>query len=111
MTPTTNNFGGVTRGQVSAPFSFTVTNTGTSALTFNAAGGFTLGGTNASQFVLTTGGSCANGQTLAALGSCTFSVTFAPRTGTALGNKTAIVRVRSNATNGTQSVTVTGTAQ
>jgi len=111
VTPTTNNFGGVTRGQVSAPFNFTVTNTGTSALTFNATGAFTLGGSNPNQFVLTTGGSCANGQTLAALGSCTFSVTFAPRTGTALGNKSAIVRVRSNATNGTQSVTVVGTAQ
>jgi hypothetical protein len=111
VTPTSNNFGSVTRGQVSAPFNFTVTNTGTSALTFNATGAFTLGGSNPNQFVLTTGGSCANGQTLAALGSCTFSLTFAPRTGTAVGTKTATVRVRSNATNGTQTVSVVGTAQ
>ena len=111
LTPATNNFGAVTRGQVSAPFTFTVTNTGTTALTFNATGAFALGGSNAGQFVLTTGGSCANGQTLVALGRCTFSVTFAPRTFTARGNKTATVRVRSNATNGTQSATVTGTAQ
>jgi hypothetical protein len=111
VTPTSNNFGSVTRGQVSAPFNFTVTNTGTSALTFNATGAFTLGGSNPNQFVLRTGGSCANGQTLAALGSCTFSLTFAPRTGTAVGTKTATVRVRSNATNGTQTVSVVGTAQ
>ena len=110
-TPASNNFGGVTRGQVSAPFNFTVTNNGTSTLTFNATNAFTLGGANAGQFLLTTGGSCANGQALAPLASCTFSVAFRPRAGTARGTKTATVRVRSNATNGTQTVTVAGTAQ
>jgi hypothetical protein len=110
-TPASNNFGGITRGQVSAPFAFTITNNGTSVLTFTATGAFTLGGTNANQFLLTTGGSCVNGGSLAPLASCTFSVTFRPRTGTALGTKTATVRVRSNATNGAQTVTVAGTAQ
>ena len=37
-TPASNNFGGITRGQVSAPFSFTVTNNGTSVLTFTCYG-------------------------------------------------------------------------
>jgi hypothetical protein len=60
-TPASNTFGGATRGQASAPFNFTVTNNGTSTLTFIATNAFTLGGTNAGPFVLTTGGSCVNG--------------------------------------------------
>jgi hypothetical protein len=79
-------------------------------MTFNAANGFTLGG-NAAQFRLTTGGSCVNGGTLAALGSCTLTVNFAPRAGTTRATKNATVTIRSNATNGNQFVYVRGTAQ
>jgi len=107
-----HNFGGVTRGQVSlAPLTVTVTNNGTTPMTFNAGNGFTLGGTNAGQFRLTTGGSCVNGGTLPALGSCTLTVNFAPTLGTALGTKNATVTIRSNATNGNQFVYVRGIAQ
>ncbi len=105
-----HNFGGVTRGQVSAPFTLTVTNSGTTLMTFNAANGFTLGG-NTTQFRLTTGGSCVNGGTLPALGSCTFTVTFAPTAGTTRNTKNATVTIRSNATNGNQFVFVRGTDQ
>ncbi len=104
------NFGSVTRGQVSAPLTVTVTNNGTTPMTFNAGNGFTLGG-NTAQFRLTTGGSCVNGGTLPALGSCTFTVVFAPTAGTARNTKNATVTIRSNATNGNQFVYVRGTAQ
>jgi FtsP/CotA-like multicopper oxidase with cupredoxin domain len=105
------NFGNVIRGQVSAPLSVTVTNSGSTPMTFNAGNGFTLGGANAGQFRLTTGGSCVNGGTLPALGSCTITVNFAPSAGTALNTKNATVTIRSNATNGNQFVYVRGTAQ
>ncbi len=105
------DFGSVTRGQVSAPFTVTVTNSGNSALTFNAANGFTLGGANPTQFRLTTGGLCANGGTLPALGTCTITVSFAPAAATARNTKNATVTIRSNATNGNQFVYVRGTAQ
>ncbi len=104
------NFGSVTRGQVSAPLTVTVTNNGTTPMTFNAGNGFTLGG-NSAQFRLTTGGSCVNGGTLPALGSCTFTVNFAPTVGTTRNTKNATVTIRSNATNGNQFVYVRGTAQ
>ena len=104
------NFGSVTRGQVSAPLTVTVTNKGTTPMTFNAGNGFTLGG-NSAQFRLTTGGSCVNGGTLPALGSCTITVVFAPTVGTARNTKNATVTIRSNATNGNQFVYVRGTAQ
>ena len=116
VSPTTTaaapfNFGSVTRGQVGTPLTITVTNSGSTTLTFNAANGFTLGGASAGQFRLTTGGSCVNGGTLAALASCTFTVNFAPTAGTARNTKNATVTVRSNATNGNQFVYVRGTAQ
>lgn len=104
------NFGSVTRGQVSAPLTVTVTNNGTTPMTFNAGNGLTLGG-NTTQFRLTTGGSCVNGGTLPALGSCTFTVNFAPTPGTTRNTKNATVTIRSNATNGNQFVYVRGTAQ
>jgi hypothetical protein len=116
VSPTTTaaapyNFGNVTRGQVGTALTVTVTNNGSTPMTFNAANGFTLGGTNPGQFRLTTGGSCVNGGTLPALGSCTITVNFAPTGGTALGVKNATVTIRSNATNGNQFVYVRGTAQ
>jgi trimeric autotransporter adhesin len=104
-------FGGVIRGQVSGPQTVTVMNTGTGDLTFNATNGFTLGGANAAQFRLTPSAPCANGGILPQGASCTVSVVFAPKLSTALGAKSATLSVRSNATNGTQTVTLTGTAQ
>ena len=112
VSPASNNFGGVPRGTPSAPFSFTVTNSGNTPLTFNAGNGFTLGGANSGQFTLAaTTAPCVNGGTLSALTSCTFTVSFTPTAGTAPNTKNATVTIRSNATNGNQSVTVRGTAQ
>jgi FtsP/CotA-like multicopper oxidase with cupredoxin domain len=111
VSPASHNFGGVLRGTPSAPFPFTVTNSGNTPLTFNAGNGFTLGGANPGQFQLTTGGSCANGGTVAAGGSCSFNVIFAPTANTARNTKNATVTINSNATNGAQSVTVSGLAQ
>ena len=115
VSPTTTaaapySFGNVTRGQLGTPLTVTVTNNGTTSMTF-ANNGFALGGTNPGQFRLTTGGSCVNGGTLAALASCTFTVNFAPTAGTARNAKNATVTIRSNATNGNQFVYVLGTAQ
>ena len=107
----TYNFGSVTRSTISAPLTVTVTNNGTTPLTFNATNGFVLGGANPNHFRLTTGGPCVNGGTLPALSSCTLTVNFAPRVGTALNAKNATVVVRSNALNGSQCVFVRGTAQ
>ena len=106
------NFGGVTRGQVSAPLTINLTNTGSAPLTFNATNGFVLGGNNPTQFRMTTGGSCVNGGTLGAGASCSVTVNFAPRAGTTLTLKSATVTVRSNApVNPTLRVYVVGTAQ
>lgn len=111
VSPASNNFSAVTGGQSSAPFRFTVTNSGTTAMTFATTNAFTVAGANPGPFLVTTAGLCANGQTLAPLATCTFTVTFSPGRFVALGAKTATVRIRSNAVNGTQSVTVLGTAQ
>jgi hypothetical protein len=99
----------VTRGQLSPSQTVTVTNTGGGTLTFNTANAFALGGTNPTQYRLTTSAPCVNGGTLAPAAKCTVTVVFAP-TGTP-GAKRATVTVGSNAANGTQTVTLTGTAR
>jgi hypothetical protein len=111
VSPTTVAFGSVTRGQLGTPQTVTVSNTGNMPMTFNALNAFTIGGLNANQFTLTTGGSCVNGGTLAGGASCTVTVNFRPTLGTALGAKSAILSVRDNATNSrTQTAALSGTA-
>jgi hypothetical protein len=110
VSPTTIKFGNVSRGQLSTQFTVTVTNTGIGPLTFNTNNGFALGGANPGQFRLTPSAPCANGRILPQNGSCTLTVVFAPTPTTAHGAKSATLFVRSNATNGTQTVSLTGTA-
>src|SRR5262249_2382582 len=111
VSPTSWNFGTVTRGQVSATQTITVTNTGTATLTFSNPNAFQLSGTNASNFRLTNSAPCANNGSLAPGASCSVTVQFAPRTNGGTGSNTATLSIRDNAPNSPQSVTLTGTAK
>lgn len=84
----------------SAAQSVTVTNSGTSSLTV---GTLSLTGTNASDFIISSNG-CSTAVAVGA--NCTISLTFKP---TATGSRTATLQIPSNANNGTQSVSLTGT--
>ena len=100
ISPTSHNFGGATVGQTSAATTFTVTNAGpttTQALTVMA------GGTAPTQFALAA--DTCTGATLAAAGSCTFGVAFAP---TSVGPKSAAFTIAATGT-APISAPVTGT--
>jgi len=84
----------------SLPQSITVTNTGNSNLVVS---GITLTGVDPGQFLLANTANCA---TVAPLGSCTFTVQFAPTT---TGSKTASVSIASNAAGSPANVAVSGT--
>jgi HYDIN/CFA65/VesB-like, Ig-like domain/Cep192 domain 4/Abnormal spindle-like microcephaly-assoc'd, ASPM-SPD-2-Hydin len=96
VSPATFNFGSIVEGQTKSQ-SFTVTNTGSAALTIAQIGesgnGFTVSG-------LTTPA------TIAAGGSATLSVLFAP---TAAGSLTGSVSIASNAPNSPNAVSLSGT--
>ncbi len=80
----------------------TLTNSGGAALTL---GNITLGGTDASSFVL--GGTCAANASVAVKGTCTITVAMKPLT---LGAKSATLSVASNAPTGTATVALKGVA-
>jgi hypothetical protein len=101
LTPTSFNFGTVTRGQSSTAQPFTLTNFGTAALTIN---NISLGGSNPNQFNQTN--NC--GASLAVGASCTINVTFSPNR---RGAQSATLQVRDNAPNSPQTATLTGTGQ
>ncbi len=101
LTPTSFNFGTVTRGQTSSTV-FTLSNPGTATLGIT---NISLGGANANQFSRTT--TC--GTTLAAGASCTITVTFRPNR---TGSLTATLNVRDNAPGGgLQTATLSGTGR
>jgi hypothetical protein len=116
LTPTSRNFGTVTRGNVLGPVQiFTLTNTGNVTLTGIAQGA--LGGTNPTEFtiirLLSTCGPAGGGQllgqtTLAPGAGCVVTVQFRPLTTQTTGAKSATVSVTDAA--GTQTSTLTGTA-
>ena len=111
VSPTLLNFGTVRRGQTSAPQIVTVANTGNATLTFATGNNaFRLGGPDASQFVVT-GGTCRAGGSVAPLGSCTITVSFAPSNRTTAGTKSASLSIGDNASNSPQIVSLTGVAQ
>ncbi|WP_036517331.1 choice-of-anchor D domain-containing protein [Nevskia soli] len=87
-------------GSSSAAQSVTVRNSGAAALNFSA---ITVGGSNAADF--SRGGSCAVGTAVAAGGSCTLSITFTPQ---AAGSRIASVSLASNASNGAQTLNLSG---
>jgi hypothetical protein len=95
---------------------FTLTNTGTAAITAVAQG--VLGGTNASEFSIvrsqSTCGPAGNGQTtsnanLSAGNSCIVTVQFKPLTSQTTGTKTASLSIVTST--GTATANLTGTAQ
>jgi hypothetical protein len=100
--PTSLTFGSQAVGTTSASQSVTLTNTGTAPLTMSGVG---LGGTNAGDYVQSSTCPLAP-STLAANGTCTISVTFAP---TAAGTRTASVTIADDAGDSPQSVALTGT--
>jgi hypothetical protein len=102
LTPASHTFGPILRRTTSAPFGFTLSNTGTAPMTIN---NVSIGGTNPGQFAIssnTCGGSLAIGAT------CTINVTFSSRTA---GTFNATLNVSDNAPASPQTGTLTGTAQ
>ena len=115
LTPTSRNFGTVTRGSGGAMQVFMLTNTGNVPLTGITQGA--LGGTDAVEFtvirLLSTCGPAGGGQllgqtTLAPGAVCAVTVQFRPLTTQSTGAKTATVSVTN--VSGTQTSTLTGTA-
>jgi hypothetical protein len=127
LTPTTHNYGGVTRNcpgtgilgiaacAADPAQVYTLTNTGNVTLT--GIGNGVLGGTNATEFtyrpLLSTCGPAVGGQlvantTLAPGATCVVTVQFQPKTAQTTGAKTATISVTDAA--GTQTSTLTGTA-
>jgi hypothetical protein len=93
--------------QIGTPGSQTITlsNTGSASMTINA-GGMNVSG-DASAHYSITGGTCADGATVTASGSCTINVTFTPG---AAGNYSASLSVATSAGTVTASLSGTGTA-
>ena len=86
---------------------FRVTNTGEQPLNIGQA---TITGADAAQFVLVSGLDNCSNQTVAGGASCMLQVRFAPGATTS-GSQTASLSIPSNASSGTATVALTGTAQ
>jgi len=102
ITPTSYSFGTQARRTTSAPFTFTLTNGGSTTLNINSIG---LAGANPGQFIIT---SRTCGNSLAVGATCNISVAFAPNGRQAYS---ATLRVVDNAPNSPQTATLTGTGQ
>ncbi len=90
-------------GMSSATQTVTLTNSGQAALSLSA---ITLGGSAAGDF--TRSGTCAPGTPLAAGANCTLQLAFAP---TAVGARSAVLTIASNAANGAAVVNLSGTGE
>lgn len=88
-------------GLTSAAQSVTLSNSGNATLSLN---GLSVGGGNAADFVL--GGTCAVGNSLAAGGTCTATVSFAPQ---AVGARSGTLSIASNASNPSVAIGLSGT--
>lgn len=102
LSPVSLNFATVAVGATSVAKSVTVTNVGTTAVTFT---GFSIAGTNPGDYTIS-GNTC--GSSLAGRGSCTVSVRFKP---TATGTRKANLRVADNAGGSPQTASLTGVGQ
>jgi hypothetical protein len=96
------SFGTLSVGEKSAAQPVTLTNTGQAPLTLAS---LTLGGSAGGDFSL--GGTCASGTTLAPGDTCVMQLAFAP---TAVGTRSGALTVASNAANGNQSLSLSGSA-
>ena len=86
--PTSGNFGSVAESDSSSAKTFTVSNIGTSSLTL---GSLSISGNNPSSFSV--GNDNCSNTTLAATGTCTFTITFSPDS---VGAKGATLYIPSN---------------
>ncbi|MBZ5615767.1 MAG: choice-of-anchor D domain-containing protein [Acidobacteriia bacterium] len=102
LSPVSLNFGTVAVSTTSAAKSVTVTNVGTTAVTFT---GFSIGGTNPGDYLLS-GKTC--GTSLAGGGSCTVTLQFKP---TATGTRKGMLRVADNGGGSPQTASLTGVGQ
>src|SRR6266852_2926104 len=101
VSPTSLSFGNQTQGTKGAAQSVTLTNTGSATLTIN---GFSLGGTNPSDFILSSA-NCKQSQSLAVGGSCAVAIVFAPL---AVANLSATLQILDNSAQSPRNVPLTG---
>lgn len=102
--PSSLNFGNGVVAITSPPQTITVTNSGTSTLTFTTDP--ILSGVNVSDFALSSSGTCKNTVNVAPNGSCTIILTFTPG---AAGARSGIVSISDNAAGSPHSTTLSGT--
>jgi hypothetical protein len=99
LSPTSLNFGTVTVGNTSSPKSVTVTNVGTTTVTFT---GFVLAGAAAGDYLISSN-TC--GATIAPGANCAVGVSFKP---TKTGTRNAKLNVKNNGGGSPSSATLTG---
>lgn len=104
VSPSSLAFAATVVGAASANRSVTVANTGTAALSIAS---IATAGANAADFGIVAGGTCAAGSSVAAGGSCSIVLRFQPA---AAGTRTATLTIAHNATGGSSSVALSGTA-
>jgi hypothetical protein len=102
VNPSSLSFAATTIGQSASPLATTLSNTGNAALNV---GTLSLSGAAAGDYAIS-GGTCANGTSLAAGASCTVQVAFKP---TAAGARSASLVIAHNATGGSSTVALSGT--
>lgn len=102
VSPAALSFAATTIGQPAGQLATTLSNTGNAALTI---GTLSLSGAAAGDYAIS-GGSCANGATLAAGASCTVQLAFQP---SAAGARNASLVITHNATGGSSTVALSGT--
>ena len=102
VNPASLSFAATTIGQSASALATTLSNTGNAALNV---GTLSLSGAAASDYTIS-GGTCANGTSLAAGANCTVQVTFKP---SAAGARGASLVIAHNATGGSSTVALSGT--
>ena len=102
VNPASLSFAATTIGQSASPLATTLSNTGNAALTV---GTLSLSGAAAGDYAIS-GGTCANGTSLAAGASCTVQIGFKP---SAAGARGASLVIAHNATGGSSTVALSGT--
>jgi hypothetical protein len=102
VNPASLSFAATTIGQSASPLATTLSNTGNAALTV---GTLSLSGAAAGDYAIS-GGTCANGTSLAAGASCTVQVGFTP---SVAGARAASLVIAHNATGGSSTVALSGT--